>query len=146
MAVEVARTKCRRASTAIRTRVHRVSKNFGSGCEPEYLTIASHSTIKYWAAGRSTTEGSFSISSLPRFANKVSRSAMAIEPNAKPQDAGRSQRQPRSSPKGSSLSPEFVGKFVSGKVTVRKLLAEQDEDPGSNTLSLTQFPGQLEIV
>ena len=82
MTVEVARTKCRRASTAIRTRVHGVSKNFGSGCEPEYLTIASHSTIKYWAAGRSTTEGSFSISSLPRFANKVSRSAMAIEPNA----------------------------------------------------------------
>ena len=78
--------KCRRASIAIRTRVHGVSKNFGSGCEPEYLTIASHSAIKYWGkywgAGRSTTKVSFSISSLPRFANKVSRSAMAIEPNA----------------------------------------------------------------
>jgi hypothetical protein len=63
----------------------------------------------------------------------------------KPQDAGRSEAAPQLT-KGSSLSPEFVGKFVSGKVTVRKLLAEQDEDPGSNTLSLTQFPGQLEIV
>ena len=65
MAVEVARTTCRPASTVIRTRVHGVSKNFGSGCEPEHL----HSTIKYWSAGRSTTERSFSISSLPGFAN-----------------------------------------------------------------------------
>jgi hypothetical protein len=76
MAVEVARTKCRRASTAIRTRVHGVSKNFGSGCEPEYLTIASHSAIKRWGAGRCAMEVSFSISSLPGFANRVSRSAI----------------------------------------------------------------------
>ena len=80
MAVEVARTKCRRASTAIRTRVHGVSKNFGSGCEPEYATIASHLAIKYWGAGRSTTERSFSISSWPRFANRVSRPARRFEP------------------------------------------------------------------
>ena len=42
----------------------------------------------------------------------------------KPQDAGRSQRQPRSSPKGSSLSPEFVGKFGSSNATDRKLLVK----------------------
>jgi hypothetical protein len=88
------------------TRVHGVSKNFGSGCEPDYLTIASHSAIKYWGAGRSTTEVSFSISSLSRFANRVSRSAIGdrARHECTPQDVGRSQRQPHSSPKGSSLS------------------------------------------
>ena len=52
MAGEVARTKCPRASAAIRTRVHEVSKNFGSGCGHEYLTRTPHSAIKYCGAGK----------------------------------------------------------------------------------------------
>jgi hypothetical protein len=137
MAVEVARTKCRRASTAIRTRVHGVSKNFGSGCEPEYLTIASHSAIKYWGAGRSTTEVSFSISSLPRFANRVSGSAMAIESvtnaNRKTRDALRGS--PAAHPRVLHYLLEFVSKFVSSKVTGRKLLVKQAEDPGRSWIN-----------
>ena len=108
MAVEVARTKCRRASTAICTRVHGVSKNFGSGCEPEYLTTASHSAIKYWGAGRSTTEASFSISSLPRFAtgSVARRSSPSRMPNRKTRDAlrGSPTAHPRVLPSSRCLS------------------------------------------
>ena len=39
---------------------------------------------------------------LAEVCNRVSRSAIEPVTNAKPQDAGRSQRQPHSSPKGSS--------------------------------------------
>jgi len=64
----VARTKCLRADTAIRTRVHGASNNFGNGyrsyCLTRQSTLADQSASKRGGAGRQMPRPWFSISSL----------------------------------------------------------------------------------